>query len=140
MKQNIKILIVEDDPAFRFLISEFLSSYHIFPVSSGEEALVLLKSKPKIDLVLCDYNMSGWNGVETIRQLRAISPTTKFILMSGSEPNELSALALAAHADAWLCKPFSEKALLGQVDLLMEVHGLYLRENDTESESKLEKM
>ena len=114
-------MLVEDDDALRLLISGFLSDYCVLPAISGEEALDLMEENPKVDLVLCDYNMSGWNGVETIKRLRAVSPNSKFILMSGSEPNELSTLALEAHADAYLNKPFSEEILIEQIKSLLKI-------------------
>ena len=120
MKQNQKVMLVEDDNILRPLIAGFLADYDILPVANGQQALDLIKEVSDIDLVLCDYHMPGWNGVETIKRLHAVSPHTRFILMSGSEPNELSTLALEAKADAWLNKPFIEEILVEQIKSLLK--------------------
>ena len=114
-------MLVEDDLELHPVLVDFLSDYRVLLASSGEEALdILKKEKLKIDLVLCDYNMEEWNGIETIKKLRKISPHTRFILMSGSEPDVLPLLASKVNADAWLSKPFSEEALLGKIETIFK--------------------
>ena len=114
-----KIMVIEDDMLMRPLLLGFLTDHEVLLANSGEEALDMFEKKIKVDVVICDYHMRKYNGVETIQRIRKISPKTKFILMSGSEPGELSNLALQANADAWLNKPFSEEILNQQVKALL---------------------
>lgn len=121
------VLIVDDDDANRMMVSMFvndiLAGSSALQAANGEEALALIRGKTPVDLVICDYNMPGGNGVETIKQLRTDSPRTRFILMSGSEANELAHLAAEARADGWLCKPFSGDAFLQQVQRVFAASG-----------------
>ena len=116
-----RVMFVEDDVILHPLLRDFLPNCRVLLAANGEKALnIIKKEKTKVDLVVCDYHMPGWNGVETIKQLRKISPNTRFVLMSGSEPNRLSILALEAEADAWLNKPFSEEILLKKMEIIFK--------------------
>ncbi len=84
-----------------------MSEYSCFRAVSGEDALVLLDLEPlAINLVICDYNLPGLNGVETIQRIRSLYPDTKFILFSGMDPLELARIATKAGIDCYLSKPF----------------------------------
>jgi signal transduction histidine kinase/DNA-binding response OmpR family regulator/HPt (histidine-containing phosphotransfer) domain-containing protein len=71
------VLVVDDSASARQALVEMLGAHgiHASEAASGEEALALLSraadaGKP-VELVLMDYLMPGWDGVETIRRLRA---------------------------------------------------------------------
>lgn len=114
-----KIMIIEDNAAVRFALVMILSKYPVLTVHSGEEALSSIEKNGPIDIVICDYNLPGWNGVETMKRFRAQSPRTKFILISAVDPQLLAHLALEATFDAWLNKPFSVEDLLKHVERLL---------------------
>ena len=60
--------------------------------AGGEEALEILgKEARPMDLILTDFNMTGINGQQLIREVSVRWPTTKCILASGYlEPEERS--------------------------------------------------
>src|SRR5438034_10778347 len=66
------ILIVDDDPAMRDALSEAARDlgYETRVAASGPEAIGLLDSQ-MIDAVLLDVRMSGMDGIEVLRRLRA---------------------------------------------------------------------
>jgi CheY-like chemotaxis protein len=110
------LLVVEDDPALRTLMSRTLSEkgYRVLVASDGIEALEQLAADPDIELVVSDIVMPRMNGVELAQQLAA-SARARLLFVSafGEEYTELSAPLLE--------KPFSQAALIAQVERLLEV-------------------
>jgi len=63
--ENCKVLIVDDDPAFRRALRTSLaaSGFDVSEARNGEESLIVLRDKPG-DIVLLDINMPGMGGIE----------------------------------------------------------------------------
>jgi CheY-like chemotaxis protein len=110
------VLVVEDDPALRALMVRTLSAkgYRALEASDGIEALERLAADPDIELVVTDIVMPRMNGVELAQQLAA-SARTRLLFVSafGEEYSELPASLLE--------KPFSQAALIAEVERLLEV-------------------
>jgi CheY-like chemotaxis protein len=110
------VLVVEDDPALRTLMVRTLSAkgYRALQASDGIEALELLAADPEIELVVTDIVMPRMNGVELAQQLAA-SARTRLLFVSafGEQYTELPASLLQ--------KPFSQDALIAEVERLLEV-------------------
>ncbi|HBC58666.1 MAG TPA: hybrid sensor histidine kinase/response regulator, partial [Gammaproteobacteria bacterium] len=66
------ILIVDDDPIVRSVLTDFLLSknFLVHVASSGEHALTLIDSI-QTDLILLDVNMPGIDGMDTCRLIRS---------------------------------------------------------------------
>jgi two-component system OmpR family response regulator len=109
------VLVVEDDPSLRALMVRTLSAkgYRALEASDGIEALERLAADPDIELVVTDIVMPRMNGVELAQQLVA-SARARLLFVSafGEEYTELPG--------ALLEKPFSQAALLAQVERLLE--------------------
>jgi CheY-like chemotaxis protein len=110
------VLVVEDDPALRALMVRALvaKGYRAVEASDGIEALEELAADADIELVVTDIVMPRMNGVELAQQLAA-SARTRLLFVSafGQEYTELPAPLLE--------KPFSQAALIAEVDRLLEV-------------------
>jgi CheY-like chemotaxis protein len=110
------VLVVEDDPALRALMVRTLTAkgYRAMEASDGIEALEQLAREPDIELVVTDIVMPRMNGVELAQQLMA-SARTRLLFVSafGEEYTQLPASLLE--------KPFSQAALIAEVDRLLEV-------------------
>lgn len=74
-----KVLVVDDEPGIRLLISLVLSrkNYAVTTASGGEEALRIV-GREKPDLILLDLKMPGLDGMSTLRILRE-DPATSSI-------------------------------------------------------------
>lgn len=106
-KKGAKILIVDDEPVARRLISSVLAlnGYLTFEdAETGDAALQKLKTK-QYDLVMLDKNMPGVDGIEVLRQGRIIQPFCQFIIITayGTEDTVVEAIELGAHS--YLTKP-----------------------------------
>ena len=110
------VLVVEDDPSLRALMTRTLSAkgYRTLEASDGIEALERLAADPDIELVVTDIVMPRMNGVELAQQLVA-SARARLLFVSafGEEYTQLPG--------ALLEKPFSQAALIAQVERLLEV-------------------
>jgi len=114
-----KILIADDDPSLRLLVSTTLSGeeYQILEAGTGIDALVITKAQRPV-LVLLDVNMPDLDGLEVCRRIKADPELqdVKVVMLTGAaEPSDQQA-GLAAGADTYLTKPFRPLELLKVVD------------------------
>lgn len=111
------ILLVEDDPLVRRLISATLqaSGYTVLEASDGAEALDVARTASLIHLLLTDVVMPTVNGVEVARAIAESRPIVRVIMMSGYAEDVLASYGLAASDAVLLHKPFTEDRLLSVV-------------------------
>ncbi len=115
-----RILIVEDDTAFREIVCEVLrnAGYRVKGARSLEKAAKRL-SKHKFDLVLTDVHSGQESGFEVLQVTRHTRPDAKIILMSGHGNPEIVQQALNSGAARFLSKPFRVSELLQAVQELL---------------------
>ena len=79
-----KVLVIDDDGAVRELLSELLGQlgHEATLASDGFEGLSALE-KGAFDLVVTDLVMPNKEGLETIREMRALDPELKILAISG---------------------------------------------------------
>ncbi len=121
---NWIILVADDDPSLRFLVTETLSegSRRLLQASDGLEALDLARRELP-DLILLDVAMPGMTGVEVCEALKADTRTRHIpvVMLTAKDKPQDRERGLAAGAEAYLTKPFSPLQLLHLVeDLLLE--------------------
>ncbi|HEX4109648.1 MAG TPA: response regulator [Solirubrobacteraceae bacterium] len=113
------VLIVDDDPFIRKLISttlEDVSGFQLIEAEDGDVALDLAAEQPP-SLVFLDIDMPRMNGIETCRRLRELPGAREAtIVMLTAAGVEQESEARAAGSDLFLTKPFSPLALLRLVD------------------------
>jgi len=114
MNKNL-ILIVEDDPPVRNLISTTLKThdYKYIIASNGQEA-IMEASTHNPDIVLLDLGLPDLDGVEIIRTIRSWSNMPIIVISARSEDND-KIEALDSGADDYLTKPFSVEELLARI-------------------------
>ena len=98
----VKILIVDDHPAFRDGMRGLLNTQISFKVmaeaENAKEAWRYLE-KTDIDLVLLDINMPGTNGIELASQLRTRYPELIILMLTMYEEDQYVRRAMAAGAN-----------------------------------------
>ncbi len=103
------ILLVEDDPDLRFLMSEVLKEYGYIVVSAcdGEEGLQKFeKQDSPISLVIADVVTPRMKGSELYNKIHQARPDTKFLFVSGYQANEISHNFVLDKGLNFLAKPF----------------------------------
>ena len=116
------ILIVDDDPLIRKLITTTLQDVAGFDLEEAGDGLAAIEAATAIrpDIVFLDYDMPRLNGIETCRRLRS-DPTTAdatIIRLTAMSDQPAQDRAVGAGADLFLTKPFSPLRLLRLVDEL----------------------
>jgi len=109
-----RILIVDDEPRIRQSLKGVFEDegFATESVSSGEECLKKI-AQSAFDLVLLDIWLPGIDGLETLRRLRELSPSTRVIMISGHATIATAVAATKLGAYDFIEKPFSlEHALL----------------------------
>lgn len=119
-RTELRVLVVDDSPAARLLISDAVISSGrrqgrqavITEAADAFEALRLLPRQP-FDLVLTDVNMPSLSGLELIRLIRARPEQRALPVIAISterQPDDIR-LARSAGADGYLAKPFEAETL-----------------------------
>ena len=110
-----RILVVDNEPQIRRVMRMTLipEGFEVDDAKSGDEALEHIRSA-KYDFVLLDINMPGKTGVETCREIRAVSEVPIIMLtVRSAEKDKVE--ALDAGADDYVVKPFGIQELLARV-------------------------
>ena len=106
--QGRHVMYVDDDQALVFLIVRVLKrrGFAVTAFTDPHEALAAFQSSPKsFDLVVTDYNMPGYSGIDLLRQLKLIRPDMPVALASGYVTPELEQSAIREGANALIYKP-----------------------------------
>ncbi|HET7106866.1 MAG TPA: response regulator transcription factor [Candidatus Acidoferrum sp.] len=118
----VRILIVEDFPAFRqficFALREKLDWRVIGEVSDGLEA-VQKAAELKPDLILLDIGLPTLNGIEAARQIRKFSPESKIIFVSQESSADVVEEALSTGACGYVVKTDVASQLLAVVETIV---------------------
>ncbi len=115
MPAPARILIVEDDPEIRDLVSQLLRREG-FAVEGAADAAAMDAARARVqpDLVILDLMLPGEDGLSICRHLRALDPVP--ILMLSAKSDEVDrVVGLELGADDYLVKPFSPRELLARV-------------------------
>ena len=111
------ILVVEDDPASRALLSLALESedLEVVTASGAAEALDFLQSEEPPSLVLLDVSMPGMNGDDFLKRLRETPglKDLKIVLVSGWD--DIAKRAQNSGASGYIRKPFDLRTLTREV-------------------------
>lgn len=102
-----RVLVVEDDPASRRILSALLrqEGYEVEPCESGSAALERLRAE-KFDAVVTDYIMPQVTGLDVAREARNVASIAHCVIVSGHARPD------GGMDIAWLPKPVDVDALL----------------------------
>lgn len=119
------ILLVEDEDFIRESTSEILemNGYRVTTAPSGEAGIEAARKKD-FDVVLTDLKLPGATGIDVIRAVKAVSPNTACIILTGFGSIETTIEAMKAGAFTYLQKPLGKDQLLVTLDKAYEVYSL----------------
>ena len=106
------VLIVDDEKNIRLTLSQALESMEldIDTAVNGEEALVKLREK-RFGLILLDLKMPGMDGMEVLREVRAVRPDIKVIIITAHGTIESAIEAMKLGAIDFIQKPFAPREI-----------------------------
>ncbi len=116
MPYRFRILVVDDEPAQREMVSGFLKkqAFDVVVAETGERALELFR-QDSIDLILTDQKMPHMSGLDLLQAVHAINPETPVILMTAFGSIEAAVSAIQGGATDYLTKPLNLDELLYRI-------------------------
>ena len=103
------VLIVEDDVflanIFERMLKLVINMYSIVSVSTAAEALAYCEEHA-IKLVITDYKLHPMNGIDLTRALKQTMPSVPVLMITGTDPADITDDVSAAGVDLMLHKPF----------------------------------
>jgi len=121
-KTEITVLIVDDEPAIRESLQDFLEDYEfrVTAVDSSEEALAVL-ARERHDILIVDLRLPGISGEALVLEAHNRYPGTKFVIHTGSVDYQLSEelQSIGMHPGHMLLKPVTDMEVI--VNLIMKL-------------------
>lgn len=116
----MKALIVDDSMVTRNIIKKFIEpmGYNALESGNGKEALDLLERQAhEVELILLDWNMPVLNGYETLKCVKEKKAYKDIcvIMISTESEDDMIDQALAAGANGYLAKPFTEDEFIDKI-------------------------
>lgn len=123
-KEDLKILLVEDDANTRSTIRAMMAEMgvsQVFEGTDGKTAQEFVDSDAiDIDLVISDWNMPNKTGFEFLREIRTTHPRVPFIMVTARADENSVKDAMSAGVTAYIRKPFSLKELEEKIDAVVK--------------------
>ena len=126
IKENLKLLLVEDNKSNQFFMKTVLKKFNIIPdiANDGVEAVEMVKSN-RYDIILMDENMPNMNGVEAAKRILAYEKEkglkhTPIVALTANALREDRERFLMAGMDEYLTKPLDQKKLASVLANILE--------------------
>jgi two-component system NtrC family response regulator len=129
MNEPFRVLVVDDEPAQRELVSGCLvkRGFDVTTAGDGASAVARVRHEP-IDLVLTDQRMPGMSGLEVLDAVRAINPEIAVIVVTAYGTIDDAVSAIKRGAVDYLTKPLNLDELLHRLEQARDRRRL-VREN-----------
>jgi two-component system response regulator AtoC len=126
-KKEFSILVVDDEEAFRYVLSSLLSGegYNVDTAADGVAAINALQGKI-YHLVLCDVKMPKVDGVEVLKFVKANFPGTEVVMITGVNDVRIAVECMKLGAYDYVNKPTTSDELLATVTRALERRKLML--------------
>jgi two-component system, chemotaxis family, chemotaxis protein CheY len=123
---SVRILAVDDSATTLRQLESFLTphGYTVIKAASASDGIDAVRTE-KFDLLIVDVNMPGMNGLEMIREVRAVpgyEKTPCFVLTTESTRHLMEA-GRKVGATAWIVKPFKHEILLKGIQQVLATVG-----------------
>jgi len=123
-----RILVVDDETAIRDAMCTILeqTGFHCHPVTSGKEALSVLRSDDGISIVLSDLIMEGMDGLTLLSRMKQEHPEIPVVMVTAVHDISVALAAIRNGAYDYLLKPFEKEQLVAMVRRAIETRRLRL--------------
>lgn len=128
------ILLVEDEPEIRALLSNILTPYYrVLEATNGEEGLRLAR-ETRPDVVLSDVMMPVMSGLQMLQALRSQADTADVpvLLLTARQEVDAKVEGLSVGANDYLAKPFSPREMLARIEAQLRLRELAARAAENE--------
>ena len=120
-KQEHSILVVDDEEAFRYMLSSLLSGsgYSVETAIDGVTAINAVQTKP-FDVILCDVKMPKVDGIEVLRFIKSNYPGLEVVMLTGTGTIESAVECMKVGAYDYITKPTTADDLLTTIHRAIE--------------------
>ena len=133
------ILIIDDEVDICLLLEKFLTKkgYQTTSFNSGQEGINWLRNN-STNLVLCDFKLPDYNGLEILQKIKIIHPNAQVIIITGYSDVKVAVDALKKGAYDYVTKPLYPDEILHTIKTALEtpVASSKLQSGPTKSKSK----
>ncbi|HSY12626.1 MAG TPA: HD domain-containing phosphohydrolase [Verrucomicrobiae bacterium] len=123
-----RILVVDDETPVRDAVCTILdqAGFDCYPVTSGRDALGVLRSSENISIVLSDLIMEGMDGLTLLSRMKQDFPEIPVVMVTAVHDISVALAAIRNGAYDYLLKPFEREQLLAMVRRALETRRLRL--------------
>ena len=116
-----KLFIIEDDPMFAAMLKDYLQSrpmWEVIHFATGEEAIKNAFLEPR--MVIIDYhldteNKNGISGIDTMTQIKKLSPHSDCVFLSGQKSYGVALQTISHGAQSYIMKDESSFDEIGKI-------------------------
>lgn len=114
---EFSVLLIDDEKEFLETLIKRLQKrkLKVTGVGSGEDALKIIKETPP-DVVVLDVRMEGMDGIQTLREIKKVSPLVEVIMLTGHANMEVAVEGMEVGAFDYLMKPMDIDELLYKLE------------------------
>lgn len=119
-KPLVKVLVVDDDPALRQLLADYLNRHGydtLLAPDASDLAARIQRYSP--DLIVLDRMMPGGDGAQACRRLRELGEDIPLILLTARDETVDRVIGLESGADDYVGKPFDPRELLARIEAVL---------------------
>ena len=138
---NYSVLIIDDHPLFSRGLSQLIETQKIYKVTGiakdHDEAIKMLNELSP-DLAIVDLNLGQEDGLELIKDILALKPQTKVLVLSMHDERYYAERALKAGAKGYIMKEEAESNVSTAINTVMQGN-IYLSETERKRQDELAK-
>lgn len=107
---RLKVLVIEDNQMFKGLAIRMMPDCKKHSAATAREGLDMFK-KLHPDITLLDIGLPDGNGLDILREMKAIMPRAFIVMFTQSRVSTDVETAIKNGAAGYICKPFSQKEI-----------------------------
>ena len=115
----VSVWLIEDNQNFRSTLARVVNGMAGVKCSNqfsnAEDALDALHAGAVPDVVLLDVGLPGLNGLDAIKQIKTLSPTTRIVMLTVFDDHEKVFKAVCAGASGYLLKPSNTTSIVRSI-------------------------
>jgi two-component system chemotaxis response regulator CheY len=122
--QNIKVLMVEDEPEMRALLRATLSKVGIDQISEAEDGKTALESfvAGQFQIVMLDIGLPDMDGLSVLTSMKRLNKNAFIVLVTADDSIDSIQTAISSGANGYVVKPYSYEKILDVVNNYMLVN------------------
>lgn len=121
---GLKVLVADDDPLFLDFVKMVLNDLAIRDVVSvgdGTDAVrKIIETDRDFDLVVCDYQMPGFSGMDVFRLIRKAGIPAKFVMITARDRNEDAETISGGGCENFIAKPIEPTTLRDTLEAILQ--------------------